>query len=95
MIFSPTSVVMQDLDSDEFALIPGEEFVFILDSGQQPPPSSEASLYSSHIQPSQASLDTRITEDDKGQFNNFYIGDGGPNNTFSSCNSPQPQKSME
>ena len=34
---------MQDLDSDEDALIPGEEFVFILDSGQQLPPPPEAS----------------------------------------------------
>ena len=83
---------MQALESDDDALIPGEEFVFILDSGQQPPPSPEASLYSNHIQPAQASPDIRNKDDDKGQFNNFYIGDDGPNNTFSSGNSPQPQR---
>ena len=97
---------MQALDSDEDALIPGDEFVFLLDSGQQPTPASQRCdgepkqdtklqnppLYPSHIQPSQASPDTRIKDDDKGQFNNFYIGDDGPNNTFSSGNSPQPQR---
>ena len=81
------------LTLDEFVLNPpGYIPTRPLDSGQQTPPSPEASLYSSHIQPSQANLDTRITEDDKGQFNKFFIGDGGPNNTFSSCNSPQPQR---
>ena len=29
---------MTDLDSDQDALLPGEEFVFLLDSGHQPPP---------------------------------------------------------
>ena len=98
---------MQALDSDEDALIPGDEFVFLLDSGQQPTPASQRCdgepkqdtklqnppLYPSHIQPSQASPDIRNKDDNKGQFNNsFYIGDDGPNNTFSSSNSPQPQR---
>ena len=81
------------LTLDEFVLNPpGYIPTPPLDSGQQTPPSPEASLYSSHIQPSQASPDTRTKDDDKGQFNNFYIGDDGPSNTFSSCNSPQPQR---
>ena len=33
---------MPDLDSDQDALLPGEEFVFLLDSGQQPPPASQS-----------------------------------------------------
>ena len=66
------------LTLDEFVLNPpGYIPTPPLDSDQQTPPSPEASLYSN---------------DDKGQFNSFYIGDGGPNNTFSSCNSPQPQR---
>ena len=57
---------MHALDSDEDALIPGDEFVFLLDSGQQPTPASQRCdgepkqdtklqnppLYPSHIQPS-------------------------------------------
>ena len=122
-------VIIPDLDSDQDALLPGEEFVFLLDSGHQPPSASQSvpvndiicdgepykmstldlcqdvsdlgskpkqdlklqnpSLYSRHIQPSQASPDTPT----EGQLCNlFYVGDDGPNNTFSSGNSPQPQK---
>ena len=45
------------------------------------------------FQPSQASPDIRNKDDNKGQINNsFYVGDDGPNNTFSSGNSPQPQR---
>ena len=33
---------MPDLDIDQDALLPGEEFVFLLDSGHQPPPASQS-----------------------------------------------------
>ena len=33
---------MPDLDIDQDALLPGEEFVFLLDSAHQPPPASQS-----------------------------------------------------
>ena len=96
---------MPDLDIDQDALLPGEEFVFLLDSGHQPPPASQSvpvndircdgkpykmstldlcqdvsdlgskpklqnpSLYSRHIQPSQASPDTPT----EGQLCNSFL----------------------
>ena len=58
-------MINSSLDSidDTEKFIPGEEFVFILDSGQQNPPSPEATLYSSHNQPSQPQKSMESTLD--------------------------------
>ena len=57
-------------DTEKF--IPGEEFVFILDSGQQNLPSPEATLYSNHNQPSQPqkSMETTLDNIDEISANN-------------------------
>ena len=53
----------KDAIDDTEKFIPGEEFVFILDSGQQNPPSPEATLYSNHNQPSQPQKSMESTLD--------------------------------
>ena len=67
-------MINSSLDSidDTEKFIPGEEFVFILDSGQQNLPSPEATLYSNHNQPSQPqkSMETTLDNIDEISANN-------------------------
>ena len=74
-----------ELDTGQDALTLDEEFVL------NPPWYSDIPTPPPTSQPSQACPDT--PKEEKGQLcNSFYVGDDGPNNTFSSGNSPQPQK---
>ena len=100
-IFRPQNSSSHDITADDMEMKSLQEDDAELDTGQDALTLDEFVLNPPGYiptpplapQPSQASPDIRNKDDNKGQFNNsFYVGDDGPNNTFSSGNSPQPQK---